>query len=68
MAASCSAMTGFWRSGQPLCPGAALIIAWLAIAVATSVTTTVGNATVVGHSTGNLTEDSATGTEKEDAL
>jgi hypothetical protein len=57
-----------WRSGQPLCPGAALVIAWLAVTVVISVTAAIGYATVAGHGTGNLTEDSATGAGKEDAL
>ena len=57
-----------WRSGQPLCPGAALVIAWLAATVAICVTAAIGYAAVAGHGAGNLTEDSATGAGKEDAL
>ena len=57
-----------WRSGQPPCPGTTLIIAWLAVTDAISVTAATGYATVAGHGTGNLTEDSATGAGKDDAL
>jgi hypothetical protein len=38
------------------------------ITAAISVTAVIGYATAVGHSTGDLTDDSATGAGKEDAL